>query len=166
MASGQKYNDDIKEQAYAYFDTYNNMEFISRKLGVPVSTLWGWKRKYDKRADGDPMVEAVRAERKKQFVRSAWRSINMTQEILERRLRRAVEDEDLIDELLRLVDAEARGENVSQKLREGLLAKISALKCEELGQLVKTLGVLYDKQALAAGDPTDILGGIGKFEDL
>ncbi len=169
MASGQKYNNDVKEKAYAYFDTYNNMEFISRKLGVPVSTLWGWKRKYDKMTEEDPALAAARAQYKKEFVRSAWHSIRMAQEVMERRLRRAVENEDLIDELMSLVEQEAREEKVSEKRRLGLVAKVSALHCDDLGKLSATLGMLYDKQALANREATEIVDGelaFKRFEEL
>ena len=166
MASGQKYNDNVKERAYALFDTYNNMEFISRKLGVPVSTLWGWKRKYDKMTESDPALKAAREKQKEGFVRSAWRSINMTQELLERRLRRAVEDEDLIDELLDLVQREAKGEVLSAKAKQELLGKVRALKCDDVGKLTQALGILYEKQALANREATGILGGTIRFEDL
>lgn len=169
MSAGQKYNKDVKERAYALFDTYNNMEFISRKLGVPVSTLWGWKRKYDKMTEDDPALKAAREKQKSDFVRSAWRSINMTQELLERRLRRSVEDEDLIDELLALVERESKGEQMSAKTRQELLGKVRALKCDDVGKLTQALGILYEKQALANREETEILGGslsVERFEDL
>ena len=169
MASGQKYNDDVKERAYAFFDTNNNIGFISRKMGIPESTLRGWKKEYDARAEEDGELATLRAKYKAGFVRSAWRSIALSQALLERRLRRAVEDEALIDELLLLVDAAAKGENVASTLRQGLVSKVKALHCEDIGKLVSILGTLYDKQALANREETEIVGGnltVERFEDL
>lgn len=164
MAAGQKYNKDVKERAYALFDTYNNVDFISRKLGVPVSTLWGWKRKYDKMTESDPAIKAAREKQKVEFVRSAWRSINMTQELLERRLRRAVEDEDVLEELIRVIKEETGGSE-----RRELLSRVAAMKYDDIGKLTQALGILYEKQALANREETEILGGaltVERFEDL
>ena len=164
MSAGQKYNKDVKERAYALFDTYNNMEFISRKLGVPVSTLWGWKRKYDKATENDPAIKAAREKQKAEFVRSAWRSINMTQELLERRLRRAVEDEDVLEELFRVIKTETGGSE-----RREILKRVAAMKYDDIGKLTQALGILYEKQALANREETEILGGslsVERFEDL
>lgn len=169
MASGKKYNDDVMEKAYALFDTNNNISYISRRLGVPESTLRGWKRKYDRESERDPTLARLRAQYKADFVKSAWRTINMTQALLERRLRRAVENESLIDGLLSFAAESTASERLSDKRRQELLSKISALQCEDLGRLVTVLGTLYDKQALASREETEIVGGnvrVEKFEDL
>ena len=169
MASGQKYNDDIKERAYALFDTNNNVEYVSRKLGVPESTLRGWKKKYEAEIEKDPALAQRRAKYKADFVKSAWRSINMAQSLLTRRLERALANEDAIDALIDLVDEEARERKMSEKKRHELVGMVAGLKCDDLGKLVAILGTLYDKQALANREETEIVGGsvkLDKFEDL
>lgn len=168
MASGQKYNDDIKERAYALFDTNNNVGFISRKLGVPESTLRGWKKQYDEECERDPTLAARRQKYKTDFVKSAWRSINMAQTLLERRLTRALENEVVIDEIISIVEASTKEEGMTEKRRRELILRVEALKCEDLGRLVSILGTLYDKQALANREETEIVGGqvVAKFEDM
>ncbi len=169
MASGQKYNDDIKERAYALFDTNNNVEYVSRKLGVPESTLRGWKRRYEKELEKDPVRAEQRAKYKADFVRRAWSSINMAQSLLARRLERALANEDAIDALIELVDEEARESRMSEKKRRELIESVASLKCDDIGKLVAILGTLYDKQALANKEETEIVGGsvrIDKFEDM
>ena len=173
MASGQKYNDDIKERAYALFDTNNNVEYVSRKLGVPESTLRGWKKRYEEEALKDPTLAARRQKYKTDFVKSAWRSINMAQALLERRLSRALENENLIDEMISIVKQGESGAQMSEQRRDELLSRMSELKRDDLGRLdlgrlVAILGTLYDKQALANREETEIVGGhvVTRFEDL
>jgi hypothetical protein len=45
---------------------------------------------------------------------------------------------------------------------------VASLKCDDLGRLVAILGTLYDKQALANREETEIVGGsvVAKFEDM
>lgn len=168
MASGQKYNDDIKERAYALFDTNNNVEYVSRKLGVPESTLRGWKKKYEEELEKDPVLARKRAKYKADFVRRAWSSINMAQSLLARRLERAIANEDAIDALIELVDEEAIERKMPEKKRRELVGTVAGLKCEDIGKLVTILGTLYDKQALANREETEIVGGhvVTRFEDL
>ena len=35
MARGQKYNDDLKEQAYALLAVNNSVAFVAKELGLP-----------------------------------------------------------------------------------------------------------------------------------
>ena len=169
MAKGKKYNDDVKEKAYALFDTNNNLTYISQKLGIPKSTLFGWKKEYDARTEEDKNLAQLRTKKKEKFILGAWRSIELSQQILERRLARALEEETRIDELMLLVDESARKEGFTQEMRKGLLTRVAQLHCDDLGKLVQVLGTLYDKQALANKEATEILGGqvtLKKFEDF
>lgn len=166
---GKKYNDDVKEKAYALFDTNNNLTFISKKLGIPKSTLFGWKKAYDARTEEDENLAQVRTKKKEKFVTDAWRGIELSNAILLRRLERAFSEENAIDRLLDAVCDECVSQEVPYNERKALLAKVSTLHCEDLGKLVQVLGTLYDKQALVNKEETEILGGqvaLKKFEDF
>ena len=120
--------------------------------------------------DGMSLVE-LRQSKKDKFVDDAWRMLDDAKCLLERRLKRALEDEDKLDEIL---DAFAemedeKGNGLSDKALRELYRKFSALKLEDVRALSTVLGTLYDKQALAAKDATQIVGGtIGvlKFEEM
>lgn len=165
---GKKYGSAVMEQAYALFDTENNINFISRRLGVPESTLRGWKKAYDERTEQDDDLAKLRAKKKERFARKAWRSIELSMTLLERRLERAVEQEAELDRLLQ----EANGEDAvrSERARKEILGKLSVLRCEDMGKLATVLGTLYDKQALIAKEETEIVGGevrlLKRFEEL
>ena len=40
------------------------------------------------------------------------------------------------------------------------------LKLPDIGKLSSVMGTMYDKRALARGEPTENVGGVIKFEDL
>ena len=142
--------------------------------GTPVPTDDGKERSsigYDEtNVDGMSLVE-LRQLKKDKFVDEAWEMIEDAKSLLARKLKRALEDEDKLDEIL---DAFAnmedeQGNGLSDKAIRELYRKFSALKLEDVRALSTVVGTLYDKQALAAKEATQIVGGtIGvlKFEDL
>jgi transposase-like protein len=167
MAQGKKFNDDVRERAYALFAVENNMREISRRLGVAESTLRGWKKVFDESGDTGDLAQ-LRAKKKEQFVKRSWQSIEMAQTLVERRLSRAMHQESAIDELIDLV-LEADKEELDADERRAILKKLSLLRCDDVGKLTTTIGTLYDKQALASKEETEIVGGeinVRKFEDL
>lgn len=164
---GQKYDKTTKERAFALFETTDNVTAIAKKIKVPVETVRGWKRKYNEICDKDPEFVKVRALKKEQMVKDAWRGIELSVKLILRRLERAIEEEQGIDELLDMVDELAREEKMPYLQREALLRRVSTLKCEDPAKLATVLGTLYDKQALASGDSTvnaDVT--VTPFEDL
>lgn len=186
MAQGKKYGDEIREKAFALLATNLTVQEVSKELNIPYTTVKTWNDKWLKQSENgeEPKVSAesdspitkqdelnlakLRNEKKKQFVEDAWRLIGKTRTILERRLDRAIADEEaldqLVDEIMQLDYKELNGEQ-----RKALYAKLSKIKVEDLKALSTVLGTLYDKQALANKEATTIVEGtveIKKFEDL
>ena len=167
MAQGKKYDQAVIEKAYALLGAGNTISFVSKKLGIPYSTIRGWKDQPSK-ADCEENIVKLREKKKTEFIGRAWQSISLAQTLLERKLERAVNEEDRIDELIKLVDEAARGEGLNQQQRQALLHKISDLRCDDIGRVSTVLGTLYDKQALANKEATEIVEGsvtLKKFED-
>lgn len=150
MAQGKKYNDDIKEKAFALLVCNNSVADVARKLDLPYSTVQTWLNKYiaqsEKLArqekDGDHNYEhdlvKLRQQKKEEFIRNAWRTIGKAHTLIEKRIDRAIENPD---------DPE----------------------CEiNVRELSTVLGTLYDKQALACKDATSIVeaNATVRFEDL
>lgn len=71
MAKGQKYNDDIKEQAIAMLTVNNSVSFVARELGLPRSTVKTWKIQFDKEAEanGEDNIAKLRQKRRKSLYR-------------------------------------------------------------------------------------------------
>ena len=238
MAQGKKYNDDVREKAFALLALNNNCAYVAQALDLPYTTVKTWERKWLREAeekkktphpssmgqcnanevrnakleghfkttesqgsmtemprtpspqwegfgevasapnayeetsvDGLNLVE-LRQKKKEQFVDDAWRMLGKAQSLLERRLTRALEQEDALDALMaefEKIGDEGEGGSLSDKELRAMYARFSALKLEDTRALSSVLGTLYDKQALASKEATQIVGGVvevKKFEEM
>ncbi len=201
MARGQKYNDDLKERAFALLAANNSVAYASRELSLPYSTVKTWEKKFlarseelarqekekgnggsgnDEVANGSANKDAVginsaeekdlvklRKKKKEEFVENAWTLIGQCETLIGRRIARALESENAIDELLNEILMLDR-KDLTEPQRKSLYSKISAIKIENVKELAIVLGTLYDKQALANKEPTTIADNniTLKFEDL
>lgn len=170
MAKGQKYNDDIKERAFALLAVNNSVSYVARELGLPRSTVKSWKEAYDREAEksGEDTIAKLRQKKKEEFVDNAWGLIGKAQTLLERRLDRAIEGEDEIDALVDEI-TQLDHKQLTDSQRKALYSRIAAIKVESVKELAVVLGTLYDKQALANKEATAIVEGsvaIKKFEDF
>lgn len=170
MAKGQKYNDDIKERAFALLAVNNSVSYVARELGLPRSTVKSWKEAYDKEAEknGEDTIAKLRQKKKEDFVTDAWNLISKIKTILERRLDRAIDSEDEIDALVDEI-TQLDHKQLTDSQRKALYMRISAIKIESVKELAVVLGTLYDKQALANKEATAIVEGevvVKKFEDF
>ena len=167
---GKKFNDDIKEKALALLATNNNAKFVADKLGLKYTTVKTWEKKFLEQATTgdvpqDKNLVALRNKKKAEFVDNAWEIIEKTQNLLMKRIERALYSEDKIDQLLEeilLLD----NKDLSQEQRKALYRKISTIKVEDVGKIATVLGTIYDKQALASNEPTSRVEGNLRLEDL
>ena len=170
MARGKKYNDDIKEKVYALAETNNSMAFIAKELNLPRSTVITWIKNREKELEesGGDNFEQLRQKNKENFVKAAWKTIELSQNLIERRLQRAKDHEDELDRIVEEI-ASMGDKELSAEEKQKLCKKIREIKLEDVGKLVTVLGTLYDKQALASKEATAIVGGsmdIKSFEDF
>lgn len=180
MAQGKKYNDDIKEKAYALLACNNNAQVVADELGIPYTTVKTWEKKWVKQAQGqaeatgeavtkhdeDNIIE-LRKKKKAEFVEDAWGLIGKIRTLLERRIDRALDSEDKLDELVEEI-TKLDNKQLTDAQRKALYSKMHSIKIESTKELAVVLGTLYDKQALANKEATAIVGGnisFKKFED-
>lgn len=150
MARGKKYPDDIKEKAYLAYATCGNINEVARQLGVPYATVAGW---IDKKKGSEPdEFEALRQEKKKDFIERSSDVIDKAMSLLDRRFTRALEKEYELD---MLIDEIFKPEEISQKEKEKLVQKIRALQLQDVRAITTAVGTLYDKRALAKGESTE-----------
>lgn len=180
MAQGKKYNDDIKEKAYALLACNNNAQVVADELGIPYTTVKTWEKKWVKQAQGraeatgetvtkhdeDNLIE-LRKKKKAEFVEDAWGLIGKIRTLLERRIDRALDSEDILDELVEEI-TKLDNKQLTDAQRKALYSKMHSIKIESAKELAVVLGTLYDKQALANKEATAIVEGnisFKKFED-
>lgn len=189
MAQGKKYNDDIKEKAFALLACNNSVAYVAKELKLPYSTVKTWEKKFLKQSDELARQEKERAnvsqnnedeiqnnehnlaklrnDKKKEFVDNAWELIGKCETLMERRLSRAVDHEKAIDRLFEEI-LELDDKELSIPQRKILAEKIMQLKMANVKEIAVILGTLYDKQALANKEATAIVDNniTIKFEDL
>ena len=189
MAQGKKYNDDLKERAFALLACNNSVAYVAKVLDLPYSTVKTWEKKFlaqseelarqeKEQNDGSPNYEVtksndeldlakLRKKKKEEFVESAWGLISKCKTLIERRLNRAIGSEDVIDELLDEI-LQLDHKELTEPQRKALYSRIAAIKIENVKELAVVLGTLYDKQALANKEATSIVDNnvTIKFEDL
>lgn len=163
MAQGSKYTDEQKEQALAMLTTMS-FKAVSKSLKIPERTLRDWK---DTEEKINPEFAKLRNEKKKAFVEKAWSIMEKANQLLERKLDRALNKEkeldDALDELYEETDFEKKKDR-EKYLR--VARKVDSLKMENIGQLSTVIGTLYDKQALINKEATVGLGADASLEEV
>lgn len=168
MAQGKKYNDDLKEQAFALLSVNNSVQYVAEQLGVPRSTVSTWKIALDKKikegnlTNDEVNLVKLRQKKKEEFIEQSWNNIELASKIIHKKLMRAYFKEDELD----LVLEEALKETAGSDRRKVLVNNIASMKLDDIGKISTTMGTLYDKQALANGEATSREEQIvSKFED-
>ena len=163
MAQGSKYTDEQKEQALVMLTTMS-VKAASENLNIPENTLRDWKKNAEKT---NPEFVELRNEKKKQFVEKAWNIMEKANQLLERKLDRALTKEkeldDALDELYEETDFEKKKDR-EKYLR--VARKVDALKMENIGQLSTVIGTMYDKQALINKEATVNHGADASLEQV
>ena len=163
MARGSKYTDEQKEQALVMLTTMS-VKAVSENLNIPENTLRDWKKNAEKT---NPEFVELRNEKKKQFVEKAWNIMEKANQLLERKLDRALTKEkeldDALDELYEETDFEKKKDR-EKYLR--VARKVDALKMENIGQLSTVIGTMYDKQALINKEATVNHGADASLEQV
>lgn len=147
---GSKTDDKLKEKALAMLATNMSMTKVAEELKIPLTTLSTWK----KEAEKDQEFVELRKKNKEQFVKEAWGAITDSVLLLSRRIKRALENEEELDELKEELIANAD----TPEQKKQIVNKFSALKFEDVSKLSSVIGVLYDKQALCVGEETQKVG--------
>lgn len=164
MARGQKYNDDLKEKAIALLTVNNSVSFVAKKLNLPRSTVMSWKEAFDKEADekGEENIVKLRQKKKEDFVEKAWGLIDDSMLVAQKRITRELELENAVDKIAQLLKDNAK--DIEEKKGVGwfellnLIDKLKTVKNFKLSEISTLVGTMFDKQALANKEATQIVG--------
>lgn len=149
MAKGQKSDNlTIYKVMLSYCITRNYSE-TARNLDMPESTV----RKIV--SDNKDKEEFARLceEKRDEFVEKADKIINKATNLLERRLDTALESQDEIEEMIQEI-WNADNEEIKGSQKKALVSKLSRLQLNGLSEITTAIGTMYDKRALAKGEPT------------
>ena len=117
---------------------------------------------------GEDNIAKLRQKKKEDFINDAWKLIDLSKGVLEKRLTRAMDNEEALDELVEEI-SKLDYKTLTSQQRQALYMKLAKIKVDDVKSLATVLGTLYDKQALANKEATTIVEGnitVRKFEDL
>ena len=177
---GQRISEKQIEIMRAYLAAGSSLAETARKMGLPKSTVATWKKRFesedvhsDERARtekgagarvGDGRTfEELRTFNRERFIEEAGDIVVATQELIRYNLQRAYEQREKIDKVIDLL-AE-RGAVLTDKELRSVLRTLLELKVPDIGKLSSVMGTMYDKRALANGEPTENVS-VTKFEDM
>lgn len=150
---GKKTAPDVVYQVMALWFTNYNMRETARTLNMPLTTV---KEIVDKNKNAE-QFEELRTQTEKAFAQKTTEIIEKGLLLLNKRLNRAIEHEedldDLIDEIWDIDEDE-----MSYKEKDKLVNKVKALQLQNIKDITTAIGTLYDKRALSRGEMTQNVG--------
>ena len=166
MARGKKTSPEVIYQVMALWFTNYNLRETARIMDMPMTTV---KDIVDANKNKPEFVE-LRAQKQAEFADKATEIIEKGLLLLNKRLDRAIMDEDELDDLIDEVYFTDK-EEMSYTEKSAIINKIKNLQLQSVKELTNAIGVLYDKRALTKGEMTQNLGfatnfDIGKLADI
>lgn len=147
MAKGKKTdNETIYKVMLSYITTRNYSE-TARQLNMPESTV---RKIVDDNKDKEEFARLCE-EKRDEFVEKADKIIYKATQLLERRLDTALESQDELDEIIQEI---YNDEDLKDQQKRSLATRVSRLQLNALNEITTALGTMYDKRALAKGEPT------------
>lgn len=171
----KRYTDEDRIKALELLALGHSLSDVSRTFNIPITTIHNWeKEKTDgareiKKELNSEELERIRKEKKEEFVTEANSIIFKGLKLLDKRITRALEEEESITDLIeKLQDKDTKIEDESLSRYEviELCKKLKEMKVQRVSEITTAIGTLYDKQALAQGDATQNINGKLTLENL
>lgn len=181
MAAGERYNTKLKAKAMAMLEADVPLSTVAKQMKIPKSTLHLWKEKFkddkeivtgvsqrDERSELQKKLDFIEEVElfKKQFTNIAQENTLLSGELVNKRLKKALDAEKEIEKLIEMV---SKNEELSNVQRKEIIVQLKQIKIEDISKLAVVSGTFYDKQALANKEATSIVDGnitVKKFEDF
>lgn len=149
MAKGKKLNNEIIYKIMLSYAVTRNYSETGRNLNVPESTV----RKVIADNKDNEDFAILCGKKRDEFVEKANQIIDKATNLLEKRLDTALEKQEELEEILEeALSMENEEFNTSEK--KALIKRINKLQINGLSEITTAIGTMYDKRALAQGDPT------------
>jgi hypothetical protein len=159
MARGKKTEPEMVYKVMAtYFNTHNYRE-TARLLEMPVATV---KDIVDNNSDKDEFIK-LRTQKENEFADKSTEIIDKGLLLLNRRLSRAIDEEESLDLLIDEIYSTDR-EELSQDEKNRLVTKIRSLQLQDIKAITTAIGTLFDKRALTRGEMTQNVNFATNFD--
>ena len=150
---GKKTAPDVVYQVMALWFTNYNMRETARTLNMPLTTV---KEIVDKNKNAE-QFEELRTQTEKAFAQKTTEIIEKGLLLLNKRLNRAIEHEEDLDDLIEEI-WDIDEDEMSYKEKDKLVNKVKALQLQNIKDITTAIGTLYDKRALSRGEMTQNVG--------
>lgn len=150
MPRGKKTSPEVVYKIMTSWTVTNNYKETARDLNLPVTTV---KSIVDSNK-AKPEFVKLRNEKMSEFSERASEIIQKGLTLLDKRLDRAIAQEEDLDVLMDAIFATDKDE-LSQDEKNRLVCKIRALQLQDIRAITTAIGTLYDKRALAEGKATE-----------
>lgn len=163
---GKKYSEKERGQVRELLAMGYSVHDISERTKIPESTIRSWKVAL--LSETPEELAKVRAEKRAALAGKVWDDAILAEELLARRLERALKVEDGLDTLIGLVES-ATEEELSPESRRGILRTLEGLRFDRAGDITQVFGTMVDKHAKLMGDDkthVELSGTVGtRLED-
>lgn len=152
MARGVKTDNAKIAEIITSYTLTNSYNKTAKEVGVSANTV---KNVINRQKTENPEEFAkVCEEKKEEFQDKANRIIDKSLKLIERRIDRASDNEDELDEIIQMVwEQDKKVLNETQK--KTIVNKVSKTQLNSLSELTTALGTLYDKMRLSKGEATE-----------
>lgn len=151
MARGKKTSPETIYKIMASYAITNSYNQTARDLNMPYATV---KDIVKANQDKEEFIK-LRQEKKDEFADKATEIIDKGLLLLKRRMTRAIEEEETLDDLIEEIWSMDDSE-MSQQAKNAAVNKIKNMQLHNLKDITTAIGTLYDKRALAKGESTEI----------
>lgn len=160
MARGKKTPlEDVYKVMVGY--AYNrNINDLARQLDMPEATV----RLIVEANKDKEEFKKLQVTKENEFIVTADKIISKATKLLDKRLTTALERQGEIDLLLDTV-YDVSDDEMKTKEKLEIAKKLSRLQLNGLSEITTAIGTMYDKRALAKGDPTSNVK-VSKLEDI
>lgn len=163
---GKKYTEKERGTVREMLAMGYSVHGISERTQIPESTIRSWKVALLSEAPEE--LAKVRAEKRAALAGKVWDDAILAEELLARRLERALEVEDQLDTLIGIVMS-ASEEEMAPETRRSILRQLEGLRFDRPGDITQVFGTMVDKHAKLIGDDkthVELSGSVGtKLED-
>lgn len=150
--------DTIYDIMTSWFTTHNYEE-TARQLNMPSATV---KDIVKANMDKEEFLE-LRRQKENEFSDKASEIIDKGLMLLKRRMDRAIEEEETLDELIEEIWS-MDDKEMSQQTKTATVNKIKNMQLHNLKDITTAIGTLYDKRALSKGEMTQNVGFATNFD--
>ena len=161
---GKRIDDEKREQAKAiiYLNPDVSEPELAKQVGIGRSTAHYLKKDIIDNEIGTDNFESLRAQKKQEFIEQAWETVQKALKLADKRFSKALDDEEAIESLIDTV----RDDDLTQAQKKVLVSRLNGLQMTNIRDIAVALGTIYDKQALASGEPTQITESHKSIQEL